>query len=198
MPQKKLLLQAAIALLAVWAVFGLISKMAGKQVVTREKVIEFIQKNPLPPEGEKEKRDRIVEELAAKVNRLSMEERQLFREEGGNNNLRKFTENLTEAERDRFVELTIDEHFKAVFAALNKMKPEERKDLVDKIMRDMNKDQAKRPELERMREHDQQMAEKITEKGMSAYYKDAKADVKRDLAPVLEEMQHRLQTGMRR
>lgn len=193
MLQKKLLIQAAIALLAVWAVFGLISRLAGNQVVTREKIIAYIAKNPLP--NDQAGREKVIDGLADKVNHLSTEERQLFREEGGNNNIRKFTENLSESERGRFVELTIDSHFKAVFDALNKMKPAERKDLVDKIMRDMNKDEGKRPELERIREHDQQMAEKITEKGMSAYYKEAKADVKRDLAPVLEEMQRRLRTG---
>ena len=49
----------------------------------------------------------------------------------------------------------------------------------------------------RLEEADPGVAEKITEAGLKAYYEDASAETKIDLAPLLEEMQ-RSMAGMRR
>ena len=48
-----------------------------------------------------------------------------------------------------------------------------------------------------MEEDDKEIFDKVVNSGMRAYYQEADADVKLDLAPLMEEMQARMQ-GLRR
>ena len=46
--------------------------------------------------------------------------------------------------------------------------------------------------MRRLEEEDKKVFENVVEKGLGAYYEEANADTKMDLAPLMEEMQQRM------
>jgi catalase len=125
------------------------------------------------------------------VNRLDFDQRRSMREEGRDVGQR-FFDSLTGEERARFLEETVEQHFKSVMKAFNQMPREERQRLVKQSMADMNRDQPDGRNMDRLKRDDEQVFEKVVEKGLGAYYEDASAETKLDLAPLMEQMQQRL------
>ena len=69
---------------------------------------------------------------------------------------------------------------------LNAMDREERRRIVERSLRQMKQD---RDNPDRLEERDPELAERIAEAGLQAYYSEATVETKIDLAPLLEEMQ---------
>jgi hypothetical protein len=77
--------------------------------------------------------------------------------------------------------------------ALNKMTPEKRKEFVAKAVDDMKKHEDDDvPEDKRAMDENGQ---KIMNQGFKAFYSDASAQTKMDVAPLIEQLQHNLQHG---
>ena len=100
-----------------------------------------------------------------------------------------FFRSLTPEEQGRFLDLTLPTGFKQMMEAFNKMDPEKRKRFVKKALEDMERD-AERGEQPPV---DDEVMQKMVEQGLRSYYSDATADVKMDLAPLIEQMQKNLQ-----
>ena len=77
--------------------------------------------------------------------------------------------------------------------AFNQMTPEERRKVVNQARADMQKNQREGRNMERLQAEDEKVFESVVEKGLSAYYQDASAETKMDLAPLMEEMQQRME-----
>jgi hypothetical protein len=58
--------------------------------------------------------------------------------------------------------------------------------------RDMQRENPDDRNMERLRREDEQVFENVVEKGLGAYYEEASAETKMDLAPLMEEMQQRM------
>lgn len=89
----------------------------------------------------------------------------------------------------------MDAGFRRLMEAFNGMSPERRREIVDRTLRDLERDEGRddvREELERL---DPELYDKMVSTGLEAFYRDADADVKMDLAPVLERMQDRIRRG---
>ena len=199
--QRSVIVKAGVALAVLWCVVLAVAKIAGDQRVTPESVLEFAKDNILdpPPENgepeDAEARREVIREYADRVNRLSWKQRRELREMGDDNDRpgRKFFENLTKSEQHYAIELTVDAHFKSVMEAFNEMETGERKKLIVKITKDMRANDQGRRDLERLEKEDEEILDKVINSGMRAYYQEADADVKLDLAPLMEEMQGRMQ-----
>ena len=84
----------------------------------------------------------------------------------------------------------MENHFKSVMKAFNQMKPDERKRVVEQARTDMQRNQ--RDDMEKLKAEDEKVFDSVVEKGLGAYYQDASADTKMDLAPLMEDMQQRI------
>jgi hypothetical protein len=73
--------------------------------------------------------------------------------------------------------------------AFNKMDPEKRKRMVDRALDDMKKRAGEEPQ----RDADDPHIGKIVNEGLRSFYSEANAEVKMDLAPLIEQMQSNLQ-----
>jgi catalase len=104
----------------------------------------------------------------------------------------RFVDSLTREERAHFLEQTVEQHFKSVMKAFNKMTREERQRMVKHSMEDMNRNQTEGRNMDRLKQDDEEVFDKVVEKGLGAYYEDASAETKLDLAPLMERMQQRL------
>jgi biopolymer transport protein ExbB/TolQ len=193
-PRSFLAVKAVGALIMVWvAVWGVL-KVAGVFEVTPEKVAAFVEAQPISEIVDEAERRAWLDEMAGMVNQLDFEHRRAFRErnesawEDKGEGSRGFWGDLSREERMYFVDLTMGTAFKQMMKGFNEMGTEERRAFVERARADMEK-QGRDPEMARLEREDDEMYEKIVREGMESYYRDANADTKRDLAPLMEEMQ---------
>jgi hypothetical protein len=182
-----------VAILAgIWIVAGGVVWLARLAKPTPASLERYVAAHPLAGAAPSE-RGRVIEKVADQLNRLSYEDRRSFREK---RELDGFFHALTPEERSRFLDLTLPEGFHQMMTALNEMKPEQRRKIVQRALADLEAGRgpgdrdggnSDRPPL------DAAQQEKIIQLGMSAFYEDANADVKLDFAPVIEQMQRSLQ-----
>ncbi len=177
-----------VALLAaIWLVAGAVIVVMRTARPTPESVSAYIEAHPLEGRSPGE-RSKVIERVAAGLNRLDFDQRQELRRIHSD---RKFFEQMTTEERQRFLDLTLPEGFHQLMNALNKMEPARRKKLVQRVLADMERDAAAGDD--RM---DREAAQKIISQGMESFYSDASAEVKLEFAPVIERLQLTIR-GMR-
>ena len=177
-------------LLAIWAVVGGVIYFAHGAKPTPESVLRYLDGHPIAsvPDGE---RGKTIEKIATQLNQLAYEER---REVRMSKKLNGFFRTLSPEEQMRFLDLTLPTGFKQMMEALNKMTPEKRKRFVTKALDDMKKREGEEPP-EDIKEMDAN-AQKMIDQGFRSFYSDASADVKMDVAPLIEQLQKNLQ-GLR-
>lgn len=98
---------------------------------------------------------------------------------------------LTPAEQEAFLDATLPSGFKQLMDSFNKMEPAKRKQLVENALNEMKKHEGEAPPPGR----DDKLAQHVVDQGLRSFYKDADANVKLDLAPLIEQMQKNLQSG---
>jgi len=167
---------------------------AGSLRVTPEQVAAFVEANPLEGVADPEERKRIIGDLAGMLNELEASELRFLDESPERDPRRNFFAQLSPDEQFYFLEKRVGRAFQQMMHSFNEMDRAERKQIVERSLKRMEEERGGPGRLE---EADPAVAEKITEAGLKAYYEDASAETKIDLAPLLEEMQ-RSMAGMRR
>ena len=142
--------------------------------------------------SEAEERENEIRRIADMVNRLDFEERQKNRE---NQSAEDFFRKLDAREKNLFVDLTIVETMGRFMEALDQMPPEQRKEFVQKGLSEIQEGRTE-ADMARAQEMDEDLLTKISEEGMRAYFNEASADTKLDLAPLMEAMNEVMQ-GLR-
>ncbi len=191
MAKSTVILRAVLGLLLVWAVVIGIRHYAGSKRVTAENIERAIEDASFEnwsdgiPEGVSDaERERELLEIAGMFNRLDFSERQRAREQRiGEDMFAK----LTDAEKERFVELTIRASMETFMKAVDAMTPAERQKIVDDALAEIE-DGRTEEEMQRAREVSEELLARVTEEGMRAYFEKAGADTKLDLAPLMEAM----------
>lgn len=193
----KALIVTLIALVAIWGAVAAVMNVTDKHTSTPEKVLNLMAGAPWLQEGAPEQseaeRRKQMEATIAQMNLLNFDQRRQMREDGQDVSDRYFN-SLSKEEKSYFLEQTVEQHFKSVMKAFNAMSPEDRRKAVERARADMKRNQGDQRGMERMQKEDAQAFEKMVEKGMGAYYEEASAETKMDLAPLLEEMQQRLRS----
>ena len=172
-------------LVVIWIIAGSVIFFARSAKVTPESLVAYVEAHPL--DGARD-RAKVIEKTAAQLNQLGYEDRQQFRM---GRRLDGFFRALTPEEQGRFLDLTLPAGFKQMMEALNKMTPERRQKFVDKALEDMKKREGERPPDKEL----DATARKIIDQGFKSFYSDASADVKMDVAPLIEQLQKNLQGG---
>lgn len=182
-------IKAVAAIAAVWLVAGGIMWWARASKPTAASIIAQVDKYPLEGRDAAE-RERTIRRLANSINQLDYEERREMRVD---RKLDGFFRSLTPAEQSQFLDLTLPTGFRQMMDAFNKMEPRNRKKMVDRALADLRDGR----DSGRMNADDDQAldenARKIVEQGLRSFYSDASAEVKLDLAPLIEEMQQSMQ-----
>lgn len=171
----------ALALVAVWAVAGGMIYLAQAAKPTPEKVAACLRED-LAGKSAAERAKRI-DRAADMLNRLSFEDRQKLR---GDRAQERFFRALTPEEQGRFLDATLPSGFKQIMENFNKMEPAKRKQFVERAVAEMKKHEGE----EAPRPVDEALQQKIVNQGLRSFYNDANADVKLDLAPLIEELGH--------
>ena len=180
-------LKLVAVLLVIWAVTGGVIYWARSVRPTPETVMRYLDEHPMA-NAAPEARAKTLEKVAKQLNQLAYEER---REVRMSKKLDAFFRALPPNDQARFLDLTLPTGFKQMMDALNKMTPEKRKQFVDKALADMKKHEGDAsPEDQRTLDANSQ---KIIDQGFRAFYSDASAETKMDVAPLIEQIQRNLQ-----
>ena len=181
----------AAALAGVWLVAAAGIWLVRSQRMTADKAVVYLRQHPLRsvPAGDRQK---IVEGMADRVNRLSFEERQRFRYEG---RLRQWFEDMTEDERRHYLDLTLPKGLKQMMEAFNAMEPAKRKQVVNRALADLDRHRGEIAPNDVNKAMSDDNVKHLIDQGMKSFYTDASADTKLDLQPLVEQIQSIMQMG---
>jgi len=135
-------------------------------------------------------RAKLIQRVADDLNRLDY--RQQFGVRRGPTAFNQFFASLTPEERDRFLEKTLPRGYSQLMQAFNKMPPEQRKGIVERALSDLDA-AAARDGNPADRALSNEQAEKMISLGLDAFYSDASAETKMDLAPIVDRFQQIMQ-----
>lgn len=194
---SRTLLFALLGIASIWmAVAGILS-ITSQHTSTPDKVMTSMlnatwlkDENATVSDAERQKQ---LDAVIAQVNLLDFDQRKQLREDG-QDVTKRFMESLTKEEKGRFLEKTVEMHFRSMMKAFNQMQPEERRRIVEQSRADMQRKKSDDRNMENLKKEDEQVFQNVVEKGLGAYYEDASAETKLDLAPLMEEMQQRMRT----
>ncbi len=201
MGHRTAIIRAVIILALVWACVWGIRSYAGSKRITAEsidrqvaaaKFEDWSNNSTVPDAAEAQRREKKLREIATNVNRLDFQEREKNRDNRSGEN---FFRILSPNEKSLFVDLTIVESMSRFMEALDAMKPEQRKSFVEKGLKEIQQGRTKE-EMERTEQLGADLLDRISQEGMSAYFKKSSADTKLDLAPLMEAMNETMQ-GLR-
>ncbi len=183
-----------------WTILGVaaawIAAVAGIMIfrgqrVTAEKVVGYLEEKPLRSLSVEE-RARRIEGLAARVNRLSFDERQKFRLE---KRIRRTFLEMTDAERARYLDLTLPRSMRNMMDAFNQMPPHKRKQVVNRAVVELSRASEQGDRVEMEKALGDENLKKIAAEGMKAFLSEANSQTKLDLQPLIEQVQNILQMG---
>lgn len=179
--------KAAIALALIWGTaFGVIH-LARSSKPTAASVEKALQSAALGGKSQDE-RARRIDKVAAQMNRLPLEDRQHLRRSPASDD---FFKALTPEEQLRFLDATLPTGFKQMMDSFNKMDRKKRKEIVERALADLRKDEGDGavppPAL------DDKNLQRIVDQGLRSFYNDSNAEVKADLSPLIEQLQRTLQ-----
>ena len=184
-----------------WVSVWGIMKVAGGMRATPEKVMEFVEGNPLAEVTDPEERKKVIDKLAHMMNQLEpdemsrmMDDDEERREERDRRGELLFG-NMTEEEQWYFMEKRAGRAIEQMMLVFNAMDPVERKRIVQRTLKDMEQRGNNEDARSRMMEQDPELADKIVNEGLRAYYQKASAETKLDLAPLMEAMQRNVGLG---
>jgi len=177
-------LKIGLVLCGIWTIAFVAIHLARGAKPTAASITAYVQKNDIKSKTGSDRKKTIanVEDM---LNHLTYDERQQLRREHVTDN---FYRSLTPEEQSEFLDATLPAGFKQMMESFNKMDPAKRKEFVDRTLTEMRKHEGEQP-----RNIDDKNVKKIVDQGLRSFYGDANADVKLDMAPLIEQMQRNLQ-----
>ena len=183
-----ILIKGGILLVSIWLVVWGVTSWADGRKATAERVSEMIDESAFDDwsqevgdESDVSLRRERLEEIAQVLNRLDLRQRDRLRE--NRSGMKLFTRLSTE-EKIYFVELTLTQSMKRMMEAFDQMPEKERERLVEKSLRDLQGQGG--DDLARLQNEDPEVLDRIVKQGLGAYYQNASAETKMDLAPLMD------------
>ncbi len=199
--QRRFIISAVFTLVFLWLGAWAGYTMAKNSKMTAEKLRAFVESTDLRKLHGAE-RAKAIQKLANKLNALSAEERRQMRM--GNTAGRWFDE-MTEKEKESFIEATMPTGFKQMLAAFEQLPEEKRRKTILDVITRLNEAREKNGggEPGQILERGQidasvlskVLEEKVRMVGLKTFYSQSSAETKAALAPVLEELQNVMRAG---
>lgn len=201
MRRKKILIQATVVLVLLWGAVTIVRVVAGSKQITAEKVRQTVEAtgfedwsghDSAPSAARAKERDGKLREVAELVNRLDFAEAEKNRD---NRSLENMYRLMSRQEKALFANLTVAKSMDRMMQGLDQLPPEQRKQFVEKGLEEIRSGKTGQ-DISRAKEIDENLPDIIAQEGMRAYFEKASADLKLELAPIMEEINGVMQ-GMR-
>lgn len=199
-PRHRPLLTGLLALALLWALALGGYWYARNSRMTAEKVRQYLASVDLRSLNG-EARARAIRELVRRLNALSWEERQKARL---GPEWARWLEAMTDEEQAAFIEATLPTGFKQVLTAFEELPETQRRRAIDEAVKRLREVQEElaRGELppEWGPEGPPMLSEEVRQRaiktGLKTFYAESSGRMKAELAPLLEEMQRMMESGM--
>ncbi|MEM1443685.1 MAG: hypothetical protein AAGF67_15170 [Verrucomicrobiota bacterium] len=183
--RNRFLIKGVASLFILWGLVFAVAKVAGSMKPTVEKLDSFTEKNPLSEITDPEERKEVIGKVVDLLNEMEPSEVAKLQQQEQKDPRRRFMESLSPEEQLFFLERRVGRAFQQMMVSFNDMEREERQRIVERSLKRMKENPDRNPPGG----GDPEIAEKIADAGLKAYYSDASVETKIDLAPLLEEMQ---------
>ena len=187
-----------LAIIAIWILAIIGFNVAKNSRLTAEKVHAYMESVDLSKLTSAQ-RDRAIRKLADKLNSLPVEERRRAQFERVT---QPWFEQMTEAEKSKFLEATMPAGFKQMLTAFEQLPEEQRRRTIEDTLRRLKESKARTLAGEGLPEGtnrpppvSKELQAKIRNMDLTAFYSQSSAQTKAELAPILEEMQRVMQSG---
>jgi hypothetical protein len=142
-------------------------------------------------------RARALEELAAKLNALSMEERRKARV---NRLWDRWFREMSDDEKASFLAATMPSGISQILTAFEKLPQDQRKKTIEDALKQLQEARQQSAEEGSSGPNappvlSAEVRQKVVSVGLNAYYSQSSAQTKAELAPLLEEIQRSMETG---
>ena len=200
-PRRKVVWFAMAAVLVGWAVALTGFQIARHSRMTAEKVASYLRATDLSKLSGDE-RATALRELAKRMNALGIEERRRARMNG---EWDKWFAAMNDTEKVQFIEATMPSGFKQMLTSFEELPEAKRKQAIERAMTQMKKarDAAEQDGFVAENDPDRDMErlspevqQRVVQIGLKSYYSQSSAQTKAELAPLLEEMQQLMESGM--
>lgn len=190
------LLFAAGAVVIIWLVafagysFSRSAKMTPEKIQQYMRSVDFAKLSP-------EERAKVLKRLADMINAVPREDRH----RGNDQEWKNWFALMTEQEKEQFVEATLPTDIKQMLDAFEKMPPEKRKKTVDNAIKNLRSEQDQASSgkgnggTNTMSQLSPESQQRIQTLGLRTFYTEGSAETKAELAPLLEELQHQMESG---
>jgi hypothetical protein len=196
--QKRFLIWAVAAIVGIWLLAWAGHWYFESLKMTADKVRAYVESVNFG-ELTGAARAKALKELEDKINALSYEERQRLRAE---HLTRSWFAQMTEEEKEQFVEATLPTGFKQMIAAFQQLPEEKRHKMIDDAMKNLRDADNRAPTGGSATQGTNgapvispELEEKIRTIGLQSFYSQSSAQTKAELAPFLEELQHQMESG---
>ena len=201
--RRRPIVYAIAGLAAVWLLAAAGWTIAHRAKVTAEKVAERMRAVDLA-KLTGDARANALDELARMMVALPVEERRRARLDGS---WEQWFAAMSEEEKGRFIEATMPSGFKQMLASFEQLPEDKRKETINRALRDLKKSReelgaagAFGPErgggAVRPAELSPELQQKVVKMGLKSFYSESSAQSKAELAPLLEEMQLAMESGV--
>jgi len=196
-PRQRTIILSVLAIAGIWIVAVAGYYIAQTLKVTADKVRAYAESVDLNQLSAAD-RARALKKLADELNALSLADRQQLQL---NRLTQKWFAEMTEAEKEAFIEATMPTGIKQMLAAFEQQPEEKRRKMIDdalKRLRDQggnaggnqpNGGGTNRPPIS------PELEAKMRTVGLQSFYSESSAQTKAELAPLLEEMQRTMESG---
>ncbi len=198
MPRQRIWLTAAVLLAIVWSIVAVVMHETDDLVSWPGKVLALVEEAPWLKGGTlgDEQRRQYLAQVIANYLRLDANQRRSLREDD-QAVLDKFFASLSDAEKKEYVDRTIEPLFEVIDKALKVMPEEERKRIVGRFKGDVKGISGNDKQGSPAAQKDREFMESMMAEDPMMFLREAPLKTKLQLAPLLEDMQSRVQ-GMRR
>ena len=148
----------------------------------------------------RDERARAIQKLAKQLNALSLEERQSLQMD---RTAYAWFAQMTEEEKSKFLEATMPTGFEQMISAFEDLPEDKRRRTIDLSLRRLKETREKMAAGEMLPTPatnqivlNEQLRQEVTKIGLRTFYSQSSAQTKAELAPLLEEMQKAMQSGM--
>lgn len=185
----------------IWLLAAAGYAIAKNSKMTEEKIRRYVRSIDFGKLSAAERHKALLA-LAANLNSLTPEERRRARMD---RLAQSWFEQMTEAEKEEFITATLPTDIKQMLDAFEQMPPDKRKKAVENAVKNLKKaeEQAANEPGEKPNENgtnapaqlSPELVQKAETLGLKTFYTEGSAETKAELAPLLEEIQHSMESG---
>ena len=174
---------------AVWLAAAIVIHFAKASQPTAASVTAFVNATDLNSlQGDA--RARAIARMEKMMNGLTFDDRNEIDRSGAN---RHFLHSLTPDEQGAYLDATLPAGFQQLMDSFNKMDPVKRKQIVTDAIARLKEHEGDHEGEGAPPAADSAVMQHVVNQGLKSFYSDANADVKLDLAPLIEQIQVNLQ-----